>query len=202
MDTRPPPKDFIDWFEDIWERLWDVKITSGYIEATVPNTVTVTASNLDIRQIVETIPINIKLDSVGLLKPGETIVVTATDLDIRQIKETIPVTRTWTIEETIPTNIMQLPYKGKPYRYYNTIAGTIISVATGESVRIYGYYIAALAEDTLTLKYTDDKKIAILPSQGVAAMNLININEGNTVSVYLDKVGTDYAFAVVYADIT
>jgi len=139
----------------------------------------------EITKILETVPIDIKIDSVGLLKKGETI---STD-------------RTWIITETISTSILSLPYKGTPYRYYNTLPGTIITISQGQSVRIYGYYISALEDDTLTLKYTNGDIIAILPSKGVAAMNLINIQESNTTSVYLDKVGSGYALAVVYAEI-
>jgi len=201
MSTRPPPREIIGTLIDIWERLWDVKI-SGVIEATIPHTVTVQATDLDIRDITETIPVNLVIDNIGLLKPGQTINVTATSLDIRQITETIPVSRVWTITETIPTSIVQMPFKGTPYRYYNTIGGTIITVAAGQQVRIYGYYIAAVTDEVVTLEYTDGDKIAILPSKGVAAMNLVNINESNTVSVRLTKDGTGYALAVVYAEVS
>jgi len=203
MSTRPPPKDIVDWLGDIWARLWDVKISHGTIEATgtiettIPHTVTVTATDLDIRTITETIPvsrtwsieetipIDIVSDKVGLLKPGQTI----------------NTQRLWSITETIPTQVKVLPFQGTPYRFYDTAAGTVISVATGQTVRIYGYYISALADEVVTLKYTDDKIVAVLPTKGVAAMNLLGINESNTVSVYLDKTGTGYALAVVYADI-
>jgi len=171
-------------------------------------TIVVTATDLDIRQIIETIPVSRTWTITETIPVSrtwtitETIPVTATTLDIRQITETIPVSRTWTITETVPTNIITTPFLGTPYRYYGTVNSTIIPVAAGESVRIFGYLIVAEDYEVVKLRYTDDKLIAICPTKGAIGLNLANINESNTVSVYLDKSGTGYVLAVVYAEVS
>jgi len=152
MSSLKKPVGIIERLTDVWQRLWDVKITGGTVTTDVTGQTIKThlldASTVEVSwadtiyqalrvnvvaggvgggiaqlQVRDTaniwtdigyytgnlfVPVDLQTDNIGLLKPGQTIVVTSTDLDIRQITETIPVNRTWTITETVPVSATNL----------------------------------------------------------------------------------------------
>jgi len=107
--------------------------------------------------------------------------------------------------EINPKEITALPTKGTPQRYYSTASGEVQPApATGYKLRVYGFYLMAEADEILRLRYggATGEIFAGLPMKGVAAMNLVNVDEagGEAENIYLEKTGTGNALAVVWTE--
>jgi hypothetical protein len=98
-----------------------------------------------------------------------------------------------------------LSLKGTPNRLYATASGEVVAApGTGYKLRVYGFYLCNEADEIARLRYggSTGTVFAVCPSKGVAAMNLLGVNEagGENQNIYLEKSGTGNTLAVVWTE--
>jgi len=98
-----------------------------------------------------------------------------------------------------------IPLKGTPQRYFSTASGEVQATpGVGSKLQVYGFYLAAEADEILRLRYggVTGTIFFVLPSKGVASMNLVNVNEAGAAdqNIYLEKTGAGNALAVVWTE--
>jgi len=107
--------------------------------------------------------------------------------------------------EIDPRALTSLPLKGTPNRRYGTTSGEVVAApGAGYKLRVYGFKLAAETDEISRLRYggATGTIFAVLPAKGVAAMNLINVNEagGDNQNIYLEKTGAGNALAIVWTE--
>lgn len=145
----------------------------------------------EITNIPSTLSFDLKVDSVGLLKSGETIStdrtwtisetipISATDLDIRDITETIPV------------NVVDISHTCTWASTFGTQGTTTVWDPSGNQVRIkyVSYSNRTGVSGRVNLEYnTGDEILPItLGSLGIFASNIVSGNvQGDTLSMVID----------------
>jgi hypothetical protein len=98
-----------------------------------------------------------------------------------------------------------LSLKGTPNRLYATASGQVAAApGVGYKLRVYGFYLCNEADEIARLRYggSTGTVFAVCPSKGVAAMNLLGVNEagGENQNIYLEKSGTGNTLAVVWTE--
>jgi hypothetical protein len=101
--------------------------------------------------------------------------------------------------------VTSLPLKGTPNRLYATASGQVVAApGVGYKLRVYGFYLCNEADEIARLRYggSTGTIFAVCPSKGVAAMNLIGVNEagGDNQNIYLEKTGSGNTLAVVWTE--
>lgn len=102
-------------------------------------------------------------------------------------------------------DISTLPQKGIPNRFYGTASAELVAAGgAGYKHKVYGLLIVNESDEITRLRYggASGTVFAVLPSKGVMAMNLVQIDEygGDNENIYVEKTGSGNALVVVWSE--